>query len=149
MEGERLIVRSSAYVAALGLLIFIFSLRVIGQLIQVLSPVPWLPPLPAWQGSTIPYPLLLAFQAAIVMVMLFVAGRHAWGKVQRRPRLGNWLLLGGSVYFLGMALRLIIGLADWSDAPWFQRQIPAFFHLVLATYLLLLAAFHLDWIGKE
>jgi hypothetical protein len=48
-----------------------------------------------------------------------------------------------------MALRLIIGLTGWSEAPWFQRPIPAFFHLVLAAYLLVLAAFHLDWLGGE
>lgn len=149
MEGKRPIDRSSAFVAALWLLTFMFCLRVAGQLIQVVSPVPWLPPLAAWQGSEIPYPLLLISQTAIVMAMLYVAVRHASTEVRRRPRLGSWLLLGGSVYFLGMALRLIIGLAGWSEAPWFQRPIPAFFHLVLAAYLLVLAAFHRNWLDRR
>lgn len=149
MEGVRRNVGSSAYVAALWLLILVFSLRVAGQLIQVLFPVAWLPPLSAWQGSSIPYPLLLLSQAAIVLAMLIVAKKHAKGEAQPRASLGVRLLLIGAVYFLAMAARLVIGLAGWSETPWFQRPIPAFFHLVLATYLLMLAAFHLDWLGRE
>lgn len=149
MEGVRRTVCSSAYVAVLWLLILVFCLRVAGQLTQVLYPVAWLPPLAVWQGSAIPYPLLLASQVAIIMAMSLVALKHAAGSVQRRPRLGSWLLLAGSVYFLVMAGRLIVGLADWSEDPWFQRPIPAFFHLVLASYVLLLGAFHLNWPDRK
>lgn len=149
MERVRRKVRSSAYVSALWLLIALFCLRVTGQLIQAISPVSWLPPLTVWQGSALPYEALLAIQVAIIFAMLRIVTRHAAGAVQRRPRLGNWLLFAGAVYFLGMAARLIIGLADWSEYPWFHRPIPAFFHLVLASYVLLLAAFHLNWLSKE
>lgn len=149
MEQVRRKVGSSGYVSALWLLIALFCLRVIGQLVQAISPVSWLPPLTVWQGSALPYEALLAIQVAIIFAMLCIATRHAAGTVQRRRRLGNWLLFAGAIYFLGMVGRLIIGLADWSDKPWFNRPIPAFFHLILASYVLLLAAFHLNWLRKE
>ncbi len=140
--------RSSAYATALWVLVFLFCLRVIGQLIQLLSPVAWLPPLSAWQGSKLPYSILLACQLVIIFLMFRVSGRHASGSVQRRPRLGKWLLFVGGVYFLTMAARLVIGLADLSGNVWFHRPIPAFFHLVLASFVLLLAAFHLNLINR-
>lgn len=149
MERVRQRISSSAYVAALWFLVLLFCMRVLGQLIQAVYQVPWLPPLAVWQGSTVPYGVLLTIQAAIIIAMLIITRRHAAGIVQRRPRLGSWLLLAGAIYFLGMAARLIIGLAGWSGDPWFYRPIPAFFHLVLASYVLLLAAFHLNWLSKE
>lgn len=149
MERVRQTVCSSVYVAALWFLVLIFCLRVIGQLVQTVSPVSWLPPPAAWQGSAFPYPILLASQLVLIVVMSLVARRHATASVPRRTSLGKWLLLAGSVYFLVMAGRLLAGLADLSADPWVQRTIPAFFHLVLASYVLLLAAFHLNWLSRE
>ena len=149
MEGDSRTLGSSAYVIALWGLVFLFCLRVAGQLIQVLSPVAWLPPLPAWLGSTLPYAVLFVSQLAIIFLMFRVSRRHASGFVQRHSSLGKWLMFGGAFYFLVMAARLVIGLADLSGPAWFHRPIPAFFHLVLASFVLLLAAFHLNWIKRE
>lgn len=149
MEGDSRTVRSSAYVTALWVLVFLFCLRVVGQLVQVLSPVAWLPPLSAWQGSKLPYAILLACQLVIIFIMICVSRRHASGSVQRRTSLGKWLLFWGAFYSLAMAARLIIGLADLSGHVWFHKPIPAIFHLVLASFVLLLAAFHLNWIKRE
>lgn len=148
MEGIRRTDRGSAYVTALWVLTILFCLRVAGQLIQVVSPVEWLPPLPAWQGSKLPYTALLTSQLVIVFLMLRVVLRHASGSAEHRPRVGKWLLFWGAIYFLIMVVRLIIGLAGLSGHVWFHKPIPAIFHLVLASFVLLLAAYHLSWIKR-
>lgn len=149
MEGDRRTARSPGYVTALWFLIFLFFLRIVGQLIQTVHPVVWLPPLTAWQGSTLPYTALLASQLATIIALTLVARRHAAGEARRNHRLGGWLLLAGLVYFLGMTGRLVIGLADLTEQPWFHQPVPAGFHLVLASFVLILAAYHLNWLNME
>lgn len=149
MEGISRTVRIPIYVTVLRILLLLFCLRVVGQLVQVVSPVAWLPPLSAWQGSKLPYPVLLALQLVIIFLMFRGIRRHASGSSRRRPHLGKWLLFLGAAYFLVMAARLIIGVTDFSGHPWFHRPIPALFHLVLASFVLLLSAFHLNWINRE
>jgi uncharacterized protein len=138
-----------AYVVILWSLSLLFFLRVIGQLIQQTNSVAWLPQLGAWQGSSLPYGFLLLSQLIILAVMLRIAQQHSRACVQKNPKKGKWLMLLGGAYFAGMAARLVIGVADLSLHPWFQKFIPAFFHLVLATFVLLLAAFHLNLIDKN
>jgi uncharacterized protein len=138
-----------AYVVILWSLGLLFFLRVIGQLIQQTNSVAWLPQLGAWQGSSLPYGFLLSSQLFILAVMLRIAQQHSRGCVQKNTSKGKWLLVFGALYFVGMAGRLVIGIADLSMHPWFQKFIPAFFHLVLATFVLLLAAFHLNLIDKN
>lgn len=134
-------------VAILWTLSFLFLARIAGQLIQYFNPVAWLPKLEAWQGSSLPYGVLLLSQLIILAVMVYISSQHALGRVQRNPSKGKWLLTLGMLYFVSMAGRLIIGLANLSLHPWFHTFIPAIFHLVLATFVLLLAAFHMNWLG--
>lgn len=54
----------------------------------------------------------------------------------------------GLIYFVAMTARLVIGLANLSALDWFHKPLPAIFHLVLAAFVLTLAAYHLDWVGK-
>jgi hypothetical protein len=137
------------YVVILWSLGLLFFLRVIGQLIQQINSVAWLPQLGAWQGSSFPYGFLLFIQLIILAVMLRIAQQHSRGYVQKNTSKGKWLLTFGALYFTGMAARLVIGIADLSMHPWFHKFIPAFFHLVLAVFVLLLAVFHLNLIGKN
>jgi uncharacterized protein len=138
-----------AYAVILWSLSFLFFLRVIGQLIQQTNSVAWLPQLGAWQGSSLPYGFLLFIQVIILTIMLRIARQHSRACVQKNTSKGKWLLVFGGLYFVGMAARLVIGIADLSMHPWFQKFIPAFFHLVLATFVLLLAAFHLNLMDKN
>lgn len=140
---------SPPYLAILWVLIFLFLLRTIGQLIQYSSPVEWLPRLEAWQGSTLPYGLLLFSQLIILAVMIRITFQHASGCVRKSASKGKWLLALGAVYFAVMASRLFIGLAHLSTHPWFYKFIPAFFHLVLATFVLLIAGFHMNWVARD
>lgn len=134
--------RRAVHAALLWSLSALFALRVAAQLVQFVSSVPMLPAFDAWQGSGLDYPVLLASQLAILVIMIRGA---IW--VARRapgfPRVGVWLLALGSVYFAAMAARLVLGLTVLEHVPWFAKPLPAAFHLVLAGYVLTLAHYHL------
>lgn len=130
------------YACIVWFLLGLFSLRVIGQFIQLNYSVAFLPPLDQWQGSSIPYPLLLCFQIIIVILAVFVAVRIKGGRIVPHRKLGNILLSLGFIYFGVMLARLLLGLTLLSDHYWFNRSIPAFFHLILAGILLTLGDYH-------
>ena len=116
----------------LWLLTFLFSLRVAGQAIQRWAPQPWLPPFDAFQGSNLPYAVLLGSQVAILAAMAFCN--------LRRPAGGRVLFWFGVIYMTGSLARIAVGLAVPDAHPWFRAWISAVFHIVLAAYLLLLSA---------
>jgi len=120
----------------------LFSLRVLGQLIQVLSPVSFLPALESWQGSSIPYWALLGIQLAIIALVVILARRIHYGRLIPNRRIGCILLILGAVYFTVMLARLVLGLTVLSGHPWFAKPIPAFFHLVLAGMVLTIGHYH-------
>jgi hypothetical protein len=120
----------------------LFALRVAGQAIQRWLPLPFLPPSGAFQGSTIPYPVLLPVQLAILAIMLGVARRVRRDTLARREPIGRVLSFAGRVYFLAMLARLAIGLTVPEAPAWFRAPISSVFHLVLATFVLVLAAHH-------
>ena len=123
-------------------LTFLFSLRVSGQALQLAWPQPWLPPAAAFQGSGLPYPVLLGAQLLILTLMLRVAWRAQAGGLQPDPRRGRALAWFGGTYLVLACVRLGIGLA-WAGAPrWFHAWIPAMFHPVLAVFVLMWAAQH-------
>ena len=113
----------------------LFLLRILAQ--PLADRIPALPPFDAWQGSRLTYPMLLVSQLAILALMV-------WGNLRApglsaQPRLARVLTLAGAAYFVTMFVRLGVGLL-WADAPvWFERPLPAFFHLVLASWVLLIA----------
>lgn len=122
----------------------LFIFRVAAQLLQYLHPVAWLPPFDSWHSATLPYPLLLAIQAVIIVLLARIARRVQRGAVRPRPRLGNGLRLLGGLYFAAMLARLALGCTVLSGHPWFDKPVPSLFHLVLAGFLLALAAYHRD-----
>lgn len=137
------------YVSILWVLILLFLLRVIGQLIQHFNPIKWLPQLEAWQGSGLPYELLLFSQLIILVVMIRIARLHASGRVRKNTSQGRWLSGFGTIYLVVMVGRLVIGITHLSNHSWFDKPIPTFFHLVLAIFVLLIAAYHMGWLDKE
>ena len=115
----------------------LFALRVLAQAVQWAGPVPFLPSFDSWQGSGLPYPALLASQVLIVALLARALLVVRSGSV--RP--ASWkhracFVLGGA-YFAAMAFRLVAGLTFFSDVEWFAQSLPAFFHLVLAAFVLL------------
>jgi hypothetical protein len=132
----------AGHVALLWCLTALFACRVVAQLVQFATPVAALPGFEAWQGGSLSYPVLLASQLAILMIMVRVSSRVSRG-VRRVRRVSVWLLAIGSIYFVTMAARLVLGLTVLGHLPWFAKPLPALFHLVLAGFVLTLGHYHL------
>lgn len=131
------------YAPWLWVLTFIFVCRVLAQFSLTITDIPFIPPFEAWYSGALPYPQLLASQIVIIIVLGWVAWRFSHAQVVAKRRTGIVLLILGSLYFSVIVIRLLVGFADLSDAVWFHRPIPSFFHLVLATFVLLVGHFHL------
>lgn len=129
--------------ALLWILLFLFALRVVGQAVQRWQPQAYLPRFEEFQGSGIPYPALLAIQLTILVVMGRICWRVQSGTMAPRFRAGAFLRAFGGVYLAGSLARIAIGLLVPEAPRWFTAGIPAFFHLVLATFVLVVAHCHL------
>lgn len=120
----------------LWILLALFALRVAGQLLVVTGHAPFLPPMDDWQSGVLPYPLLLASQIVILGVLATVCLQFSRGMgffVQPRRWLATPLLITGWMYAVGMILRYALLRRD---------AIPVIFHVVLASFLLLVAQHH-------
>ncbi len=106
-------------------------------------PQPFLPPFEAFQGSNVPYGLLLSFQLSILVLMLRVAWRVQTDRLVPSRRAGFWLAWAGAAYMAFALGRIAVGLAVPDAHAWFKTWIPAFFHLVLAGFVLAVSLYHL------
>ncbi len=124
-------IRSTAL--ALWTLLALFLLRVLGQFLVVLGVAPFLPPMDDWQSGLLPYPLLLASQIAILAVLGSVCLQFSRGRgyfAQQHRWLATPLAIFGWLYAGAMVVRYALLRTD---------IIPVVFHIVLASYLLVLA----------
>lgn len=120
----------------------LFALRVVAQAMQRWHPLQILPPFDAFQGSALPYAVLLLTQVAVLAIMARLAWRVRVGKLQRQAGVGGALAIAGAIYFSAMLIRLLVGFAAPAAPGWFKSWIPGAFHLVLAAFVLALAAYH-------
>ena len=128
---------------AMWILSVLFSLRVLGQVVQRWLPQPWLPPFAAWQGSSAPYPLLLSIQLVILGAMA-IASHRAWqGCTIARRDVVKWLAGLGAIYMTIALARIAIGIGIEAAPAWFRAWISGAFHIVLAAFLLMSAGYHL------
>jgi hypothetical protein len=134
--------RDRRHAAVLWALCGLFAARVLGQALQKWLPLSMLPPFRAFQGSAIPYPMLLAAQLLILAIM----GRSSWrvqhGGVSSSRRAAILLPWVGSTYIAASLARLAIGMSVPRAPAWFKAWISGTFHLVLAGFLVTLAIFH-------
>ena len=122
--------------ALLWILLCLFALRVLGQLLVVAGLAPFLPPIDEWQSGLVPYRLLLASQIVILGLLTTVCAHFTQRRgffVRRRPWLATPLWIAGWVYALGMIVRYAFLRRD---------AIPVVFHMVLASFLLIVAHHH-------
>ena len=126
----------------------LFILRVTAQLVQAVYEVPFLPPFEVWQGSAAPYPMLLGFQIGIIAVLVIVLWRMKAGALSLRPWKHRACFALGGIYFSVMAFRLIAGLTFLAEYEWFSKSIPALFHIILAS-LVLIFGHYLLTLGKQ
>jgi hypothetical protein len=120
---------------SLWALLFLFVLRVAGQLFVFLGVASWLPPMEKWHSDLVPYGVLLAAQIAIIVAYAKAAADVTRGRgsfASPRPGLGRGLTIFGCVYLAAMIVRFVI------QGP----TIPVFFHWVLAAFLLVLGRHH-------
>ena len=129
------------YAPALWVLLALFAFRVAAQPAALVLPSV-LPPFEMWHSATVPYGLLLGSQLLILIVLGWTAWIFTFDRVSARRGLSVWLLILGSVYFIGMLLRLVLGFTLLRHVPWFASPIPTVFHLVLATFILMVGHFH-------
>ena len=124
----------------LWLLTALFAFRVIAQpLALVWDP---LPPFESWHSRTLPYAALLFFQILILLVMSLITMRFSRGAVRPSRVLGAALLAFGGLYFGVMLVRLVAGLTLMQGHGWFDRPLPAVFHLVLASFVIAIGRYH-------
>jgi hypothetical protein len=134
---------AAGYCAVMWLLSFLFAGRVLGQALQRWLPQSFLPSFHEFQGSNLPYWLLLSAQLVIMAAMVRFSWRAQTGRLMPNRRAGRVLAWAGAIYMMGSLARLAIGLALPDPPAWFTAWIPAIFHVVLAGFVLTLAMYHL------
>ena len=138
-----------AYAIAIALLGIAFFGRVVGHIIQITMPVALLPPLESWKGSQLPDPVLLAAQIIILILFVVVVRRMAAGSMVIPLRWTYPTIVLGVIYFLVMTARFVLGLTILADDKWFAAPIPASFHLVLASAVILIGAYDRTRVARE
>lgn len=131
--------------AILWTLLGLFSLRVAGQLAVVSGHGRFLPPLEQWQSGLLPYPALLASQAVIVATFAAVCIDFSRGRgyfVTGRRWLATPLWVLGWIYAASMVVRYAVWMTVRPDQRWTGDLIPVVFHIVLASFLLVVAHHH-------
>lgn len=129
----------------LWLLMFLFCLRVLGQVLVEFLHVRFLPPSEEWMSGAVPYPALLASQALILLVMTKIGWdftRQTGWTYRPRRRAGMVLLILGGIYLAVMIIRYAVRMTLYPHERWTGGSIPIFFHWVLATYMLILGIHH-------
>jgi hypothetical protein len=127
--------------AALWTLLALFALRVLGQLLVVAGVAPFLPPMGDWQSGLLPYPLLFASQLVILALFGIICVQISYGRgyfVQPRRWLATPLWIFGWIYAGAMVIRYALLRTD---------IIPVVFHIVLASFLIVLARRHRRGLG--
>ena len=92
-----------------------------------------------------PYPALLAAQCIILLTFSIVCMQFTRGRgyfVDRGGWLGTPLWLVGCVYAASMVIRYAVWVTIRPDERWTGDLIPVAFHLVLASFLLVVAHHH-------
>jgi hypothetical protein len=139
--------QSRRYAIGLWLLLALFAFRVLAQPLSLVLHSAILPRFDSWQGAVLPYGLLLAAQLLLLTAFGWTAYRFSTGVVRPRRSVGAVALTIGSLYFLSMVARLLLGLTVLNHQRWFASPIPTIFHLVLAAWVLVYGHFH--WVHGE
>jgi len=133
----------------LGYALWLFTVllvgRVLGQVVVVLRAPRWLPPMEQWQSGLLPYPVLLAAQAVVLTLMIWISidfsrGVGFW--VAPHPRLGLAAVWWSYVYAGAMVVRYVVRMARRPDQRWLGGTIPIIFHTVVAAFQWTFGMYH-------
>lgn len=137
--------RKNRLVVLLWVLLFLFVLRVLGQMLVATGWGWFLPPMHRWSSGLLTYRYLLPLQIVIIILYAKVCLSFTRGEgfmVVPRRKLGRALLVLGMVYFAGMIIRYAVTMALCPERRWTGGSIPIFFHLVLSAFILSLGRYH-------
>jgi hypothetical protein len=122
--------------------------RVVGQLIVARWAPRWLPPMEQWQSGLLPYPVLVAGQAIVLTLMIWISmdfSRGAGFWVRPMPGLGLAALWWSYLYFSAMVVRYIVRMIRRPDQRWLGGTIPIIFHSLVAAFQWLFGTYHASW----
>jgi len=117
----------------------LFFLRVVVQLIQYFFAVDFLPNFESWQSGALPYSVLLASQVLILAVQVVFIYKAWKGSLKFKKRSCQFLLGLGTIYFVAMLCRLVLGLTTQNGHSWFDAPMPSIFHMILASFVIMLS----------
>jgi len=135
--------RSHHCAVAMTAFTVLYTACVLAQAVQFMQPTSLLPAFAEFQITPLPYAILLPVQLAIVVAMSGATLAVNSGQLAPQPARGQRLLTFGALYVAGSLLRLLLGLTLASAPGWCQAWLPTCLHLLLAAFVLVLAAFHL------
>jgi len=130
-----------AHALVLAALFALFLFRVIAQALQAVAPTNVLPPFDAWQSGTLPYPILLGLQAAIIALFVWLIPSFWRARTLGGPRTRTVFWTSGSLYFLGSMVRFVGGFTFAVGNGFMAAHLPAFFHIVLAFAVIVIASY--------
>jgi len=119
--------------------------RVAGQILVAWRAPRWLPPMEQWQSGLLRYPALVAGQAIVLTLMIWISvdfsrGRGFW--VVPRPGLGTAALWWSAAYFGAMVARYVLRMARRPDQRWIGGTIPIVFHSLVAAFQWTFGMYH-------
>jgi len=136
---------TSTISTVLSILLFLFFLRVLGQILVAFFHVSFLPPMEQWYSGLLPYPFLLVCQFAIIFLfakVCFDIKKNCGYFARRKPAQGTFLIRFSVIYYSAMVVRYIVHMNIHPHDRWLGGTIPIVFHFVLATFLLLLGRYN-------
>ncbi|HYN10540.1 MAG TPA: hypothetical protein VES67_24350 [Vicinamibacterales bacterium] len=129
----------------LWVLTILLAGRVVGQLIVARWAPRWLPPMEQWQSGLLPYPALVAGQAVVLTLMVWISTDFSRGEgywVQPHPHLGRAALWWSYLYFGAMVVRYVIRMTRRPDQRWLGGTIPIIFHSLVALFQWMFGTYH-------
>jgi hypothetical protein len=133
---------SRGYAVVCWLLSVLGAAPLLGQAVQRLAPLPYLPPPEAFQEIHLPNWLSLSVQISVLAAMAVVSLRMQHGGLVPDPRRGHvlaWLGAAGIAVAFG---RIVFGLAVPDATSSLCVWMPTLFHIGLAGFVLTISAYH-------
>lgn len=122
------------------ILTLIFGLRIIGQPLSLVFD--FLPSFASWHSSIIPYSSLLILQIFIFLTMLYVSAQVRCCGIKPNYTVGIVVFWFAFAYAGVMLVRLLLPVFIETSNSWFNKPLPTFFHLILASWFFLFSYYH-------
>ena len=133
----------------LTILLLLFCFRVAAQLLQKIWDIPLLPEYDTWHSASISYSTLLLSQLIIILLSVVVIMRINQDSYRAHPVRCKIMLWLGWIYFLFMLIRFVLSITVMQSHSWFGATMPAFSHMVLAGFLIVLGEYEKSQLNAQ